>query len=30
MSLNEQQRTQIRDTIINGRGAPRVVTSISM
>jgi hypothetical protein len=24
VTLNEQQRTQIRDTIINGRGAPRV------
>ena len=30
VTLNEHQRTQIRDTIINGRGAPRVVTSISM
>ena len=24
VTLNDQQRTQIRDTIINGRGAPRV------
>jgi hypothetical protein len=24
VALNDRQRTQIRDTVINGRGAPRV------